>query len=109
MTIGMIIGRRRILPPTHPPTVRRMTCWSWCSSVIPPSVAAMIAASTLGMTCSKIYWSSANPRAAISGPAAILPVAASMTTMHVMKPSSRRIRRSLSSASSVPPTDEPST
>jgi hypothetical protein len=29
MTIGMIIGRRRSLPPTQPPTVRRMTC---CSS-----------------------------------------------------------------------------
>ena len=27
-TVGMIIGRRRILRPTHPPTQRRMTFWS---------------------------------------------------------------------------------
>jgi hypothetical protein len=28
MTMGMIIGRRRILRPTQPPTARRITCWS---------------------------------------------------------------------------------
>lgn len=28
MTVGMIIGRRRIFRPTQPPTVRRMTCCS---------------------------------------------------------------------------------
>ena len=44
-----------------------------------------------------------------SGPEEMLPEEASMATMTVMKPSSRRMRRSLSSASSVAPTLDPST
>ena len=40
----------------------------------------------------------------ISGPATTLPVIESTTTMTEMKPSSRRMRRSLSSVSSASPT-----
>ena len=75
----------------------------------PLPVASASACSILGRTWLKISSSSAKPRAWISGPAAILPVAASITTMTEMNPSSRRMRRSLSSASSNSPTDEPST
>ena len=36
MTIGMIIGRRRILPPAQPPTVRRQMALYW--GVLPHTV-----------------------------------------------------------------------
>ncbi len=100
MTIGMIIGRRRILPPTQPPTERRIDLLQLVGVGDPAGGGLGRAPCSIrGITSSKTSSSSTKPRAVISGPAMTLPVIESTTTMTEMKPSSRRMRRSLSSAS----------
>ena len=61
------------------------------------------------LIASNVESSSAKPRAWISGPPATLPLTESITTITEMKPSSPRIRRSLSMLSVMSPTDAPST
>src|SRR5690606_32319155 len=108
-TTGMIIGRRLSRLDAHRPTTRRMTCCSWCVSAVPPRAALVSSSATLGRMASKTDSSSAMPRAWMWGPATTAPVAESTAAKMEMKPSSPRMRRSLSSASVISPTLEPST
>ena len=74
MTTGTIIGRRRCCVLTQRPTVRRTTWLNACVSRVPFSAASASAAMIFGLTSSKTFSSSANPRDWISGPTTTRPV-----------------------------------
>ena len=103
------MGRRRWVSFTQRPIRRRITCCNrWVSST--PSANASSSAVTIsGRTSSNAESASTNPRAWMSGPLTILAACVLITTMTEMKPSSPRIRRSVSEASEMSPTDAPST
>jgi hypothetical protein len=108
MTIGMIIGRRRILRPTQLPTVATDDLLQLRRCRVPPSWWPRRAPSSRADVLEDLCVLDEAARGDL-GPGEDLAGVESMTTMIEMKPSSRRIRRSFSRASSVPPTDEPST
>lgn len=78
-------------------------------SVEPPRAASSIAFLMSGRIASNTPSPSARPRAWTSGPDTTEPLVESTTANTETKPSSDRIRRSLSSVSVISPTDEPST